>query len=544
MEKLSSQKIRELWKQFWESNNHKFLTPASLIPDSKDKTVLFTTAGMQQLVPYLVGKPHELWKRVYNIQKCVRTVDIEEVWDHSHLTCFEMMWNWSLWDYFKKESIQWSFEFLTKYLNIPVEKLAVTVFEWDKDAPRDDFSANIWKQVGMPEHKISYLGKKDNWWWPAGETWPCGPDTEIFYRVWKEEFPPLENNKKDNDEDRMEIWNNVFMEFYKDENKKFSQLSQQNVDTWMWFERICMVLQWVNTVYETDLFKWLIWILENYFKITYPYGKLDLDFTDEEKIFAKRMRIVCDHIRSWAYMIWDGVIPSNEWRWYVLRRLIRRMYYNLLLIDNKNINIDILIPEMINHIGLMYWDYRKELNINKESTIKIIIDELSQFQRTINKWLKMLEDIMSRWATLIEWKDAFTLYDTYGFPIELTREIANSMNFQIDEEWFTQNLELAKEKSRQGTKDMFKRWVDWAKYLEWIPMTQFIWYEQLSYEWVNILKEIEVDWQKVIIFDKTPFYAESWGQTGDSWTLVMDDWKVLKIKDVQKYAWVFLHFVE
>lgn len=545
MEKLSSQKIRELWKQFWESNEHKFLPPASLIPDSKDKTVLFTTAWMQQLVPYLVWKPHDLWKRVYNIQKCVRTVDIDEVWDHSHLTCFEMMWNWSLWDYFKKESINWSFIFLTKYLNIPIEKLAVTVFEWDKDAPRDEFSAEMWKEVWMPEHKISYLDKKDNWWGPAWETWPCGPDTEIFYRVWSEELPPLESNNKTDDANWMEIWNNVFMEFYKDENRKFSQLSQQNVDTWMWFERICMVLQWVNTVYETDLFKGLLWILENYFNITYPwYGRMDSEFTDEERIFAKRMRIVCDHIRSGYFMISDWVIPSNEWRGYVLRRLIRRMYYNLLLIDDKNINIEVLIPDMINHIALVYGDYRKELNLHKDSTIKVIIDELSQFQRTITKWLKMLEEIMSKWEKIIQWKDIFVLYDTYGFPVELTREIATSEWIVIDEGWYKEYLEQAKEKSRQWTKDMFKRWVDWAMYLDWMPKTQFIWYDEISSSDINILKQIEVEWQKVIIFDKTPFYAESWGQTWDKWVLILEDWTELKIKDVQKYAWVFLHFVE
>lgn len=545
MENLESLKIRELWTKFWESKQHKILPSASLIPDSKDKTVLFTTAWMQQLVPYLVWKPHELWKRVFNIQKCVRTVDIDEVWDKSHLTCFEMLGNWSLWDYFKKESIQWSFEFLTQYLKIPLEKIAVTVFEWDNDAPKDEYSSEIWKNVWIPEHKISYLTKKDNWWWPAWNSWPCWPDTEIFYRVWPEKIPPLSSNVKDEDDNWMEIWNNVFMEFYKDENWVFTQLSQQNVDTWMWFERINMVMQWVNTIYETDLFKWLINIIENNFDIKYPwFWKWDFEFNDQEKIVAKRIRIVCDHIRSACFMIWDWVIPSNETRGYVLRRLIRRMYYNLLLLSDKSISLETFIPNMINWINEKYWNYRKEINNNLDVITKTIQDELTQFQNTINKWLKLLDEKLVWDDKILKWNDIFVLYDTYWFPYELTKEIAHNEWYQIDEEWFYKELEIAKEKSRQWTKDMFKRSIDWSIYLEWVPQTQFVWYENIELNWVNLLKEIDIDWQKVLIFDKTPFYAESWWQTWDKWNIILDNWQKLKIKDVQKYAWVFLHFLE
>lgn len=545
MKKLYSNEIRQLWSDFWKSKQHNMLPAASLIPDSKDKTVLFTTAWMQQLVPYLVWKPHDLWTRLYNLQKCVRTVDIEEVWDNCHLTCFEMMWNWSLWDYFKKESIEWSFEFLTKYLELPIEKLAVTVFEWDDDAPRDEFSADVWKKVWMPEHKISYMWKNDNWWWPAWETWPCWPDTEIFYRVWPHDFPPLESNKKNDDDNWMEIWNNVFMEYYKDENKVFSKLTKQNVDTWMWFERINMVLQSVDTVYETDLFKWLINIIEENFGIVYPwFWKSDIEFSPEEKIIAKRVRIVCDHIRSSCYMIWDWAIPSNEGRWYVLRRIIRRMYYNLLLLSDKNISLDVFIPNLVNWIDDKYGTYRSELRTNKDVIIKTIQDELNQFQNTINKWLKLLDEKLKSQDKVLSWADIFLLYDTYGFPFELTYEIATWEWFQVDTQWYYEQLELAKQKSRQWSKDMFKKSTDWSRYLEWMPQTIFIWYETMSADSIKILKDFEVEWQRVLIFDKSPFYAESGWQTGDKGIAILDNWQQVKIKDVQKYAWVFLHFVE
>lgn len=526
------------------------LNPSSLVPNSQDKTVLFNTAWMQQLVPYLVGKSHPLWKKVYNIQKCIRTVDIDEVWDYSHLTMFEMMWNWSLWDYFKKEAIEWSYIFVTKYLKLDPNKLAVTVFEWDSDAPRDNVSYEYWKNIWMPEHKISFLWKKDNWWWPAWESWPCWPDTEIFYRVWKQEFPPVESNKKNDDENWMEIWNNVFMEFYKNDKWEFSKLSQQNVDTWMWFERINMLMQWVNSIYETDLFIELIKIINKFTWIQYPwFSKKDKNFSDQEKNIAKHFRIICDHLRAWAFMIWDWVIPSNEWRWYVLRRLIRRMYYNLILLKD-NIDFQKFIDETINFIEKKYWNYRNEIILNKKNIIIWLLNEINAFQKTISKWIKMLEEKIQSWIKKLNWKDIFILYDTYWFPVDLTKEIADSKNIEIDLNWFNYELEQAKEKSRIWSKEMFKKWVDWSKYLNKIEITDFLWYDSLQENNSKLLKEIDIeleDWSskiiKVLIFDKTPFYAESWWQTSDTWTIILDDWRKFEVYDVQKYAWVFLHFV-
>lgn len=546
---MDSNRLRTIWKEFWESPEqwHKEVKPSSLIPDSLDNTVLFNTAGMQQLVPFLMWKPHPQWKRVYNIQKCLRTVDIEEVWDSSHLTMFEMMWNWSLWDYFKEESINWSYKFIKDYLKLDLKKLAVTVFEWDSDAPADEFSAILWEKIWIPKHKISYMWKDDNWWGPAWETWPCWPDTEIFYRVWPEEYPPEDSNKKNDDDNWVEIWNNVFMEYYKDEKWNFEKLSSVNVDTWMWFERIMMTLEWVDTVYETDLFKDIMSVIENFTENKYPwYYKSEREFSDKESSLSKSMRIIADHIRTSVFMIWDWVIPSNESRWYILRRIIRRMYYNLwVCLWRFDFWVDDFITEVVEVIVEKYWDFRIEIRQNKQNIIRTLINEMNQFQKTITKWKSILESKIHKieWDVLF-WKDVFDLYDTYWFPYELTLEIAGTYWFKVDEIWFIEEMEKAKERSRQWAKDMFKRWIDWAKYLEWIPQTEFVWYDNLDTEDSKILKEIDIDWKVILILDKTPFYAESGWQTWDRWVIETDEWKIYNVVDVQKYAWVFLHFVE
>lgn len=557
MEKLTSEQIRDLWKSFWESpeQNHKEVKPASVVPDSADKTVLFTTAWMQQLVPYLVGKPHPLGKRVYNIQKCVRTWDIEDVWDERHLTFFEMMWNWSLWDYFKKEAINWSYNFLTKYLKIEHDRIWATVFQWEGNIPVDEESISYWKWHGIIDAHIRRLSSKDNFWWPAWEVGPCGPCSEMYVDRWPD-WGPEDWNIWDNDR-YIEVWNDVFMEFYKDENWSYTKLAQQNVDTGMWLERITMVLQWKETVFETDLFEWILKTVEKYTNHQYaPYLKKDKEFNDEERQITKRFRVIADHIRSSVFMIWDWIIPSNEWRWYVLRRIIRRMAYNLDLL-NKGVNFESFATEIINWIEVKYWKYRKEISINKSSIISTLVKEVEQFRKTIENWIKEFDKIVSEIKksdtpnrNYLTWTEAFKLYDTYGLPIDVIEEIA----FQ---KWFTEKglhpvprkdfeiaMEQAREKSREGTKDMFKRWIDWAKYLEWVNTTQFVWYDKLEESDVKLIKEIDVNWQKVLVFDKTPFYAESGGQTWDKWEITLDDGRKFKVIDVQKYAWVFLHFVE
>ncbi len=308
---ISSQEIRQKYIDFFTSKKHAIIPSASVVPEN-DPTVLFNTAGMQPLVPYLLGEKHPLGTRLADYQKCIRTNDIEDVGDNTHLTFFEMLGNWSLWDYFKKESIAWSYEFLTskEWLGIDAKKIAVTVFEWDENAPRDDESAEIWKSMWV--HNISYLGKKDNWWGPAGATGPCGPDTEIFYWVWESEFPPAGSTVWNDEKNWMEIWNNVFMEYIKDEHGNFNKAQMQNVDTGMGLERITRTLVGAPSVYETDIFADIIDVICTTLWVSY------------NKETKNSIRIIADHSRTATIMISDGITPSNMDQWYILRRLLRR----------------------------------------------------------------------------------------------------------------------------------------------------------------------------------------------------------------------------
>jgi len=526
MKALSSSEFRKLRSTFRESKQHKYLTEVSLIAD-KESTAMFNVAGMQQLIPYLMGKPHQLGRRVFNIQRCIRTVDIDEVGDASHLTFFEMMGNWSLGDYFKKEAVTRSWEFLTspEYLGIDPRKIAVTAFEGDENAPRDEETSGYWKAAGVADDKISYLPADNNRRSP-GPVGPCGPDTEIFYRVGTSEFPPLESNVKDDEDNWMEIWNNVFMEFYRDETGALTKLSQQNVDTGMGFERLCKTLQGKETVYESDIFKPLIDIICKYTGAEYAQNQ-------------RRMRIVADHLRTVIVLVNDGAIASNVGPGYVLRMIIRRMYYNLILIkeisqESYNQFIDEMIAEIAKSREL--W--------NTKAIAQTIKEELAQFAKTIANGNKLLQTLIEKANGQLAGKDVFMLYDTYGFPVELTREIAKENNILVDEAGFELAMEEAREKSRQGTKDMFKKGTDWSKYLEWVSATQFVGYDQLAIENPKLVKDLDIDGQRVLIFDKTPFYAESWGQTGDKGTIKLDDWTTVTIQDVKKYEWVFLHFVK
>jgi len=526
MKALSSSEFRKLRSTFRESKQHKYLTEVSLIAD-KESTAMFNVAGMQQLIPYLMGKPHQLGRRVFNIQRCIRTVDIDEVGDASHLTFFEMMGNWSLGDYFKKEAVTRSWEFLTspEYLGIDPRKIAVTAFEGDENAPRDEETSGYWKAAGVADDKISYLPADNNRRSP-GPVGPCGPDTEIFYRVGTSEFPPLESNVKDDEDNWMEIWNNVFMEFYRDETGALTKLSQQNVDTGMGFERLCKTLQGKETVYESDIFKPLIDIICKYTGAEYAQNQ-------------RRMRIVADHLRTVIVLVNDGAIASNVGPGYVLRMIIRRMYYNLILIkeisqESYNQFIDEMIAEIAKSREL--W--------NTKAIAQTIKEELAQFAKTIANGNKLLQTLIEKANGQLAGKDVFMLYDTYGFPVELTREIAKENNILVDEAGFELAMEEAREKSRQGTKDMFKKGTDWSKYLEWVSATQFVGYDQLAIENPKLVKDLDIDGQRVLIFDKTPFYAESWGQTGDKGTITLDDWTTVTIQDVKKYEWVFLHFVK
>ena len=405
--------LRQKREQFRLSKDHKYLPEVSLVA-SKESTAMFNVAWMQQLIPYLAWKTHPVWKRLFNIQKCVRTNDINSVWDASHLTFFEMMWNRSLWDYFKKESVQYSYDFLVNELWFDPKKLAVTVFEWDENAPRDQETADYWLQAWISADKISFLWADDNRWSP-GPVWPCGPDTEIFYYTW-EWLPPLESNVKDDEANWMEIWNNVFMQFYRDESWNLTKLPHQNVDTWMWFERMCRVLQSKPTIFETDVFQPILDIISKYTWLQYAWNE-------------RRFRIITDHIRTASLLLNDWVIQSNVWAWYVLRMIIRRMYYNLMLLkDISEEDLKSMLTEIVSFVNEM----TRPLKVN--DVVKSLMDEILTFKNTISRWLKVLDEKLKNlsWNSL-DWKDVFFLYDTCWFPVELTKEICLEKNISIDE---------------------------------------------------------------------------------------------------------------
>lgn len=526
MENISSKQLREKWKTFRLSKHHTYLPESSLI-GGKESTAMFTIAGMQQLIPYLSGKQHSLGKRLFNIQKCIRTVDIDEVGDASHHTFFEMMGNRSLGDYFKKESVQRSREFLVDVLGFDPKKLAVTVFEWDKETPRDDETAGYWQNMWIAIDKIAYMPADNNRRSP-GPVWPCGPDTEIFYRVGESEFPPKNSTPKTDDDNRLEIWNNVFMEFYRDDTGKLTKLKNQNVDTGMGFERMAKVLQGKNSPYETDIFAPLIALIET---------TLDITYKDNER----RCGIIVDHIRTAFFLIFHDITPSNEGRWYVLRRLIRRMYYNFMLLRPVSQDVfNSFITTIVTFVDALMEAYADTKNI----TI-VLIKEAHQFQKTIANGQKLLDEIitLSKEKT-ISGKDIFKLYDTFWFPLELTKEIVEDHWMSLDLQWFEKEMKIQQQRSRSSSKDMFKQWIDRANYLQWIPPTKFIWYGKLESDSILLLKDFVVWWQRILVFDVTPFYAESWGQIWDRGVLLLDDGTEVNVIQVQKYNGIFLHFVE
>ena len=429
--------IRNKYLNFFKEHGHTVIPSAPLIPEN-DPSVLFTTAGMQPLVPYLLGEPHPAGKRLTDYQKCVRTNDIDEVGDNRHLTYFEMLGNWSLGDYFKEESIQMSYDFLTKELGIPAEKLSVTCFAGDEDCARDEVTASCWKKAGIPEERIYYFGKDDNWW-IAGETGPCGPDTEMFYDTGKpkcsEECNPSCGCGK-----YVEICNNVFMEFYKDENGKYSKLKQHNVDTGLGLERMAMLLQGKETPFETELFA--------------PIMDKLVELQKVDNIASRR--IVAEHLRSSMMIICDGGRPSNVDRGYILRRLIRRMVRHM----NK---LQISLDELVTLIDLNVENLKEmypSLEINKETIKTVIIEEKDKFVKTLVKGEKEFEkevgQVKAQGENIVPGKVVFRLYDTYGFPPEVTEELAAESGMSIDKKEFEKLFKEHQEKSRAGSEQKFK----------------------------------------------------------------------------------------
>lgn len=431
--------IRDLYINYFVSKGHKQIPSSPVVPEN-DSSVLFNTAGMQPLIPYLMGEPHPYGTRLCDYQKCVRTNDLDEVGDKTHHTFFEMLGNWSLGDYFKKESITYSFEFLTKVLNLPVEKLAVTVFEGDKDIPRDNVSAEIWKNLGIIEDKIAFLGKDDNFW-IAGETGPCGGDTEIFYFRSDDKVP----DKYDpNDSRWVEIWNNVFMEFYKDENGKVTELPKKNVDTGMGLERITAVVEGVDDNYKTSIWKNIIATIEEISNKKYANNEVS-------------MRIIADHIRTAVFISSDpaSIKPSNTDQGYILRRLIRRAIRHA-----KKLEIDLNSnweEKIANVIIEEYKNYYPEVINNKDVVLEVLKTEKVKFGRTLEKGLKEFEKMTSNLSEKKLNKDlAFKLYDTYGFPIELTKELADELNIEVDVDGFKEKFKAHQELSRKGMGTKFK----------------------------------------------------------------------------------------
>lgn len=436
---MTANELRSKYIEFFKSKNHAEISGQSLIPEN-DSSVLFTTAGMHPLVPYLLGEKHPAGTRLTDYQKCVRTGDIDEVGDPSHLTCFEMLGNWSLGDYFKKESIAFSYEFLTSkdWLALDPRKISVTVFAGDENAPRDEEAATYWKAVGMPEDKIAYLPASDNWW-AAGPTGPCGPDTEIFYWV-GEGLPPQGSNKGTDSANWMEIWNNVFMQFERKDEKTLIPLPKQNVDTGMGLERTNCILQGKTSVYLTEVFQPIIAVIEKL--ADYKYG------TDEAK--DRSVRIIADHSRSAVFILGDqkGVSPSNIGAGYVLRRLIRRAVR-----EGMKLGIDKeFLAEIADAVIANFKCAYPELEQNDQKVKSELTQEEAKFRDALKngekEFQKMLPNLMKNPKKEVSGKIAFRLFDTFGFPLELTKELAAENGFTVDTEGFKEAERKHKEASK------------------------------------------------------------------------------------------------
>ncbi|MFH1592811.1 MAG: alanine--tRNA ligase [Candidatus Woesearchaeota archaeon] len=428
---MKASELKRKYIEFFKKKNHKEIPNASLIPEN-DPTVLFTTAGMHPLVPYLLGQKHPQGKRLVNVQGCLRTGDINEVGDKDHLTFFEMLGNWSLGDYWKKEAIEYSFEFLIKVLKLPKEKLAVSVFKGDKDAPKDQESAEAWLSLGVSQNRITFLGKKDNWWGPAGNTGPCGPCTEIFYWNSKKPAPKKFNN---NDKTWVEIGNNVFMEYNKTSSGKYEPLNQKNVDFGGGVERIAMVLQSKKTVFETESFSPIVTKIK---KISKP-----------KESQLKSVRIILDHLRSSVFLLSDGIVPSNLDQGYVLRRLIRTAIRHARLLGIQ----DYLTEQIANEVIKIY---EKDYPLLKKKS-KIINEELKKeeekFKKTLNLGLRQFEKLIKN--KKITGSEAFTLFSTYGFPLEMTEDLAKEYKIKINKKEFEKEFKKHQELSRTATKGRF-----------------------------------------------------------------------------------------
>ncbi|MGE0015702.1 MAG: alanine--tRNA ligase [Candidatus Methanomethylophilaceae archaeon] len=436
---MKAQELREAYVEFFKERGHAFIRSASLIPEN-DPTVLFTTAGMHPLVPYLLGEKHPEGKRLVNYQKCIRTGDIDEVGDASHLTFFEMLGNWSLGDYFKKESITFSYDFLIDVLKLRPDQISVTAFEGEGAIPRDEETAKIWNELGIPKEQIYFYGRSDNWWGPAGQTGPCGPDTEIFFDDGRPKCgpgcgPSCRCGKF------TEIWNNVFMEYFKDADGKFMPLAQRNVDTGMGLERVLRIMNGQETVYDTELFAGIIASIED---IT---GK---NYSEDKKAF----RIISDHVRAATFIMGDGVVPAKVGQGYILRRLIRRASRYLSKLGSDSTDMNRICEVVIAEYGSSY----PELKRNKDAILANMAAEEEKFHLTLRRGLRRFDEMAEGHSAgqTLDGEQVFRLYDTFGFPIELTRELAEERELHVDVSDFDRRFREHQEISRAGSDQKFR----------------------------------------------------------------------------------------
>lgn len=430
--------LRRKYIEYFKRNGHKEIPSAPVVPEN-DPTVLFTTAGMHPLVPYLLGEPHPQGKRLTDYQKCIRTGDIDSVGDPCHLTYFEMMGNWSLGDYFKDESIKMSYNFLKDELGFDMDKISVTVFAGEDGIPRDEEAANAWANMGIPRDRIFYLGREDNWWGPAGETGPCGPDTEIFFDTGKPKCS--ENcNPSCSCGKYLEIWNNVFMQYNKTKDGKYEPLKQKNVDTGLGLERVISLLQGKNNVYETELFADVIAKIQ----------ELAKNFN------INSARIIADHLRASIFMIIDGVRPSNVEQGYVLRRLLRRVIRHMRKVEIDPNEISTLVEKFVEIMAEMY----PEVPANKDTIIEVIREEKDKFVKTLEhgekEFIKNAEKTKAEGKEKLDGEVVFRLYDTFGFPPEMTAELAEEKGLKIDMKEFEELFKKHQEISRAGSEAKFK----------------------------------------------------------------------------------------
>ncbi|MEK6760306.1 MAG: alanine--tRNA ligase [Nanoarchaeota archaeon] len=437
---MNREELIKKYLKFFESKGHKEIPSASLVPEN-DPTVLFTTAGMHPLVPYLLGQKHPLGRRIVDVQKCIRTTDIDEVGDSTHHTFFEMLGNWSLGDYFKKEAIEMSFEFLTKSLKIPIERLAVTCFAGDKDAPKDEEAFKTWSSLGIPRERIAFLGKKDNWWGPAGNTGPCGPDTEMFY--WKPNDKKAPKKFYSDESGWVEIWNDVLMQYVKNDEGKIIEAKQKNVDTGMGVERTVAILNGLEDNYLGDSWISIIEKIERLSGKKYFVPK-----TNDEKI-TKAMRIIADHIKAAVFIIGDGVSPSNTERGYVLRRIIRRA-----IRYGKEIEIKNFTKKVAESVFKIYEKSYPELKKHKEKIFNELENEENKFLETIERGMKIFENLV-RDKKNLSGKEAFLLYQSYGFPVELIEEECKNRKIKFNIKDFESEMGKHQELSRTASKGKF-----------------------------------------------------------------------------------------